>query len=327
MARANIWVPSSLVSLSQYSNETLSYGEFRNSIKKNYISNCAPFLTSWLGIFAASIFLIKMETPSGSAAFLWVALGVMVLVPLIHRLLLLVHEGAHLHFSQSRKVNDLITNVFAGVFLASEVSTYRKVHTLHHRQIGKEDDPENSYVNEFDFSWIATAVSGVYTIKTIVKRRSRVSSRRQSLLMLATIVLHSFTVVVSVSNGHLLFALTWILSWFVFLPVMAATRNLLEHRYTESEMHFEIQESIVGFSNVTTRLFTRNLLSKVVGPIGFDRHVIHHWDPSIAAKDLDKVHQFLLSTELRPMLEDLPTTYFDAARHIWRSKNEPMSSL
>jgi fatty acid desaturase len=316
----NVWAPASLASLSQYSNQTINYGAFRDSIPKNYFSNCFPFISSWLGIGGVSAVLIKTTFIPGVFGLLWLVMAVLIYVLLIHRLLLLVHEGAHLHFSKSRKLNDFITNSFAGVFLGSEVSTYRKIHTLHHRQIGTSSDPENSYENEFDFSWVATVLSGFYTFKTMFKRSKVTQPKSQVSILFLSLAIHSLVLIFSALNGFWLFFTTWGISWFLLMPALAATRNLLEHRYTESDMHLELQDSLVGFKNVTTRLFTQSVLSKIFGPIGFDRHVLHHWDPSIPAKDLKKVHDFLATTELKPMLDILPSTYYQAARTLWREK-------
>ena len=100
------------------------------------------------------------------------------------------------------------------------------------------------------------------------------------------------------------------IGYFFFMPFFGSLRNVLEHKY---EMKF-IEDStivrIVGSElNYTTRLFTKSKLSKLFGVVGFDRHLIHHWDPSIPAINLKHAHRFFLTTELKPMIEALPTTY------------------
>ncbi len=304
--------------LSQYASTEMNYGEFRNSIIKRYVRNSLPIVTTWLGILGLSYLLWRIDF-----RFSLVNLGVLIAVSscmtlFAHRLLLLIHEGSHFQFAKSRFLNDVFTNFTAGLFLGTEVGSYRKIHTLHHRNLGNSLDPENSYENEFDFTWIVTVLSGLHTLKTIKSRESRINSRSQLLMSITTLLIHSSIICFAVYQEKFMFVLIWTLSWFFLMPALAASRNLIEHRFSDSMMNFELQETLIGFPNVTTRLFTKSKSSKLLGSVGFDRHLLHHWDPSISAKDLKKVHEFLSTTELGPMLEEIPSTYFGAAKIIWK---------
>jgi len=277
-----------------------------------------PLATTWFSIVGICLILWNLDLKSNYFVFSILILASTFLTLLVHRLLLLIHEGAHLQFAKKRNLNDLISNIFAGVFLGTEVGSYRKIHTLHHRNLGNPSDPENSYENEFDFTWLLTVFSGLHTLKTLKRRDDRSNSRSQLLTSICTVIIHGSIIFYGLHSGEYLFISAWIASWFLLMPALTATRNLIEHRFSDSAMHFEIQKSLKGFSNSTTRIFTLDRKSRMLGSVGFDRHLIHHWDPSISAKDLEQVHRFLLTTELASMLKDMPTTYFAAAKSLWK---------
>jgi fatty acid desaturase len=314
-----LWAPSSMPGLTSWSSDLATYGEFRKNLKKNYVLNSVPLATTWLGIIL--IFFTLWNTYKTTPLVL-IFVSCVLLTLLAHRLLLIIHEGAHMHFAKNTVLNDFLTNLLAGIFLGTEVATYRKIHTLHHRNIGNSGDPENSYENEFDFSWLLTVLSGLYTIKTFRKRQNKTRSWSQFIISVLTIFLHSAIAGLLITNEKFTLFIVWFASWFIFMPGLAASRNLIEHRFLESSMHLEIETTLVGFPNVTSKLFTLRRSSKIFGAMGFDRHLIHHWDPSISARNLAEVHKFLLTTQLSQMLIDIPTTYTSAAKNLWSARSK-----
>ena len=226
-----------------------------------------------------------------------------------HRQLLLVHEGAHFHLAKNRSINDLLSNMFAGIFVATDTKTYRLIHNKHHQELGTNLDPENSYSEEFDFTWVWSALLGIRVLKTLSKRQKIENSPKQLFMLILSLIFHS-TMIVVLSTIAFTVALVWILGYFIFMPFFGSLRNVLEHKY---EMKFIEDSTIVKMVgsdlNHTTRMFTKSIFSKLFGVVGFDRHLIHHWDPSIPAINLKYVHSFFLTTELEPMLKALPTTY------------------
>lgn len=306
------WVPSRIEGLSKFSSKNISYGDFRKHLTPKYLKNSLPILSSHLYIVFCVIFISKINAPGIPQILVISALSIVGGL-LAHRILLLVHEGAHFHLAKDRKFNDFLTNTFCGVFVGTEVKTYRKIHNKHHQDLGLTTDPENSYAEEFDFTWIFAAFSGLKVLRTFKKREGIESSKKQLLIMLFSISIH-LTFVLSMLRLELLnVAIFWVLSFFVVMPGIAALRNVLEHRFEMPSLaNPQLWGTLSPEMRVTTRLFTKKRISMLFGSAGFDRHLLHHWDPSIAAINLPAVHQFLLTTELKEMLESLPTTYTEA---------------
>jgi len=60
-----------------------------------------------------------------------------------------IHEAAHFCLTRSRRWNDVLGNLFAGIWFALPVGVYRASHTAHHRADGffADDDPETVFLD------------------------------------------------------------------------------------------------------------------------------------------------------------------------------------
>jgi fatty acid desaturase len=60
-----------------------------------------------------------------------------------------VHEGAHHNLVRNRKLNDLLTDVLAGVWFLMPVRTYRATHFVHHAKPAffVPDDPDTNFLD------------------------------------------------------------------------------------------------------------------------------------------------------------------------------------
>ena len=80
-------------------------------------------------------------------AIRWWSIAIAVVAGLIiatrqHALLVLYHDGVHGHVARSRRLNDFIVNLAAGLPMLLPVHVYRPLHFSHHRHLGSEADPE-----------------------------------------------------------------------------------------------------------------------------------------------------------------------------------------
>jgi hypothetical protein len=55
-------------------------------------------------------------------------------------------------------------------------------------------------------------------------------------------------------------------------------------------------------------------LSVVIGSAGFNRHLLHHWDPSVSYTRFDEMEAFLAETSVAPLMQSRQVTYFSALR-------------
>jgi fatty acid desaturase len=82
----------------------------------------------------------------GLALLTWSPLAVLVawgvLATRQHALFILYHDGVHGLIARPRRLNDAIINLAGGVPLLVPVHLYRSLHLVHHRELGREGDPE-----------------------------------------------------------------------------------------------------------------------------------------------------------------------------------------
>jgi hypothetical protein len=51
-----------------------------------------------------------------------------------------------------------------------------------------------------------------------------------------------------------------------------------------------------------------------LGAAGFNRHLLHHWDPAVSYTQFDAMEKFMMQTQYRAMIEARRTTYWKALR-------------
>jgi fatty acid desaturase len=266
----------------------------------------------------------------GPGAVLAMPLIIVVVALCEHRLLNVIHEGAHYLIAKNRRFNDVFTNAVAGCFFLVDVDQYRITHIRHHKDLGGPEDPENAHMDKLDFSWLAAAFSGFGAISKLLKRkqfRNKLSFQKEVshiLVPLVGVLVHAILLTALFLFAPINVFIIWILATYIVAPGLGLLRNLLEHKYVEA-VDANIWAQLLGVSkisenptkNVTTRTFTTSVLSRLYGSMGFTRHLLHHWDPSISFTNLEKVHSFLLETSIGPALQRTNTTFTSTFKHLW----------
>jgi fatty acid desaturase len=96
------------------------------------------------------------QTPS-----IWLKIILFVFISIRqHALWMLFHDAVHFNLSPSKRLNDLIANVFLSVPLLLPLHTFRAIHFAHHKNLGTEDDPEkviNFYSQPWNFKGLKLA--------------------------------------------------------------------------------------------------------------------------------------------------------------------------
>lgn len=316
MADKTIWAPPIMPGLSQlYSSKfEMTYTDFRKLLVTPYKKVQLSLLINWISMIALVVATRFFNN------FLFYFLVILLLSLLMHRVLLIIHEGAHYHLSPSKRMNDLLSNLFAGWFVFTDIQNYRIKHIQHHRNLGSSSDPENSHMDKLDLSWILSAITGTKTALAFFKTIS--SGRKASEVSEPTAHTPVFGAVIHVTIFLVIYfglglapVVVYLSCLLVIAPLLGMLRNLLEHRYVEAvdpilwEMFLNSSSKRVEINQVTTRTFTQSIFSKLYGSMGFTHHLVHHWDPSISYKNLEKVHDFLLSSECGELLAKTDTTY------------------
>jgi fatty acid desaturase len=319
------WAPPTLPGLSKLQNSSgLSYSEYRKTLRTPFELVQLSILCNVIFIFLTTVFVIHYPQP------IILCLTAFPLALAQHRVLNVLHEGAHYLIARKRSTNDLITNVLSGWFVIADVDQYRITHIQHHRNLGSLEDPKLSHMDKLDFTWLVSAISGFKTFSILLQRKKYRESKLKDykvkvrhLLVPVVGVTGHFLIVVSLFKINASVVLWWGVSSYLLAPFLGILRNVLEHRYLE-KVDSRVWDEVLGkelsdddYARVTTRMFNVNPLSRIWGSMGFTRHLIHHWDPSISFVHLKKINLFLLETKIGPLLQSQETTFLRTFRQLW----------
>jgi fatty acid desaturase len=245
----------------------------------------------------------------------------------IQSLSLFMHEAAHFNIAPGRDRNDLLADVFLGVIQVMDIKAYRKRHWQHHRSFGFLDDTENHYVNRLDHGFFFSTLSGYKTLLEVRNRLgSLLSGNKQvesdsegkqvttvSWVMLTGILLHGLVLGTTLLTQKYALFLAWGSGMFLFFPLLSMLRQLLEHRgaaSSEGDMTY-----VEG--SALTRNFGVGPLSCTFGAAGFNRHLLHHWDPQVSYTRFHDMEKFLLDTQVADILTARKSSYTIAFKELW----------
>jgi hypothetical protein len=156
---------------------------------------------------------------------------------------------------------------------------------------------------------------GIYHLKTIIRYiqnfksvGSQAHRNSKSTIFFITLI---FAVIVQVAIASLMFiyispaaGLSWAIAYFILYPMLAKIRQTLEHR----SLDVKIIESSTEHGAVH-RIFGTDSFSNYFGAAGFNRHLLHHYDPSISYTNFDELEFFLKDTSVAEELFSNRTTY------------------
>jgi hypothetical protein len=74
------------------------------------------------------------------------------------------------------------------------------------------------------------------------------------------------------------------------------------------------------------RLFGNGALSRTFGNAGYNRHLLHHWDPAVSYTRFDEMESFLMSTELAKVINGARATYVGTLLTLMRRAMRSRSS-
>ena len=245
---------------------------------------------------------------------------------------LFLHEGAHWNLARDREVSDRICNTFLGWLAGINVKSYRKVHFQHHRALGTIQDSENSYFFPLNLVFILKGLFGIRALEVILERRhfgaemkAREDHRKAAIdgpkldrQLLIGVAMHIGIVTILVSFGLWASAAAWLLGIGVMFPFLGALRQLLEHRSERASPKIDYSRSDHG---AVTRIFQDGFFANTFGGAGFNRHLLHHWEPTVSYTRFKELEEFFCDTSLRPIIEQRRTTYGATFMRLFRSSH------
>lgn len=293
------------------------YREFKASLEPHYLRAWTQIALGYLAMILTGIGLyallpmpwwLALPTATGGAAVIGYAMAFVNLF---------FHEAAHYNLSASRARNDLLANLFIGLPVGGSIQNYRPIHFGHHRHHGTPMDTERSYFDPLNTRFIVESLFGLRTMRALAYRSTldrepaaekpaQSAAQVGRVMMVAGGLFNLLLIAVCVWQGAWPVALAWVGGVFVVFPFLAALRQVLEHRDEFASAESDYRQVPHGRIN---RLFGDGPLSTTLGGAGFNRHLLHHWEPQVSCTRLKDLEAFLLDTQLGEELRGRQTTY------------------
>lgn len=310
-----------------------SFDQLKDSLRPRYGQVWMQLLSAYLLIVVTVVCLVTIQ-PGLAPWWQNVLVGLLAGIPLgylVAFIALWLHEAAHYNLYPSRGVNDLLANIFSGMILMHDVRGYRRIHFLHHRHLGEVDDTERSYFYPLNLRYFLESLTGIRVLRLLLERagaeaqESKAGRAEQGYFNWASPVgalMHLTILGGSVYFQQYALAVAWVFGVSIFYPFFGALRPALEHRKPDADPLCDYSTEPHG---AYTRTFEPGLISATFGGAGFNRHLIHHWDPGISCTCFPRVERFLEQSQLRDFYLARKTTYREALVTLLRGSRRGMS--
>jgi fatty acid desaturase len=205
--------------------------------------------------------------------------------------------------------------------VGTSVQLYRFVHFQHHRALGQKDDSEMTYFFPLNLLFLFNGLFGVRTITVLSKRRvvtsEKIRTIRDNIMTLTGVFVHAMIVGAGFWFGLPTLSIAWIVGVGMVFPLLGALRQLLEHRDSNADPHVNYFEQNHG---AFTRIFGPSVFSSLFGAAGFNRHLLHHWEPQVSYTNLSQLEAYLLDTDVAPVIEMRRSSYIRTFLSLFRLK-------
>jgi fatty acid desaturase len=292
-------------------------GEFVRSLAPDYRRVHLDILLGFFALAAgvAGAGVLQLSGVPLAAVALLAAIWFGYWITYVH---LFLHEGAHWGLSDDRAKSDRICNASAGWLVLIDVRDYRNVHFQHHRALGTIEDSEISYFFPLNLIFFVKGLFGVRLIERgLSYRRQGGGGARQSnrqLVPAIGAVVHLFLVVGLFWLGLTAAAAGWVIAMACVFPLLATLRQTLEHRDERASSDTDYSRVPHG---AYTRLFGDGMFARTFGGAGFNRHLLHHWEPQVSYTRLADLERFLADTPIAAVMDRRRTSYTEAFRRLF----------
>lgn len=243
----------------------------------------------------------------------------------LHALFLFGHEAAHGNLAPRRRTNDQLADWCVWVLFGSTTATYRRTHMAHHSRLGTHKDTETTYHLCLSVVNMLKGVTGWHVVEVLLRNRRAAERRREAgrgrqsrnrhgaLASVRSVALHVSLLAVLLLTGRYAAALAWVVAVGAVFPLCAMLRTVVEHRRLDAPCATDF--TVVEHGPVN-RLFGTGPVSRTFGAAGFNRHLLHHWDPAISYTRFDEMERFFSRTPLAAEMEACRTRYGTALRTL-----------
>lgn len=330
-------------------------GDLADSKGRRYVDFVRGLKPNFAAVYRDIAMGYAMVAASAALAAWLPSLGVPVLVAglvgavligfWIAYLQLFIHEGSHFNLAADRAQSDRLCDMLISWIIGTSVKNYRKVHFQHHRALGTVEDSEHSYFFPLNVVFVAKSMLAIRAVEVLLararfvakadaKKKARAANAQPDgplldasdgrpssaplpnveRIMLIGIGVHLAVLAAAVSAGSWSLAIAWGAGIFMFFPFFGALRQLLEHRAEAARDDIDYAETDHG---AVSRMFGTSPLAVTLGGAGFNRHLLHHWEPQVSYTNLAELEAFLADTPLAPVVDARRTTYTATFRQLF----------
>ena len=300
----------------------LKFLSFKKSLKPKFGLVWRDIILGYIALGLLSYFLFYAQKNLADWAALYIPLVALALGYFIAYLNLFMHEASHFNIHPNRDTNDLLANWLICSLSGQYMANYRIVHWNHHKHLGTTKDTEHSYFEALNWKFLFESMFGIKAIKTIFGREAEEENQNQNFnkkkffqFLLIGIVINTCAVLIPLYFGFWHFSLAWVIAMLITFPFFGALRQLLEHRD-------ELANNKIDFSKTDhgrlSRMF-RGPFARTMGGAGFNRHLLHHWEPNVSYTRLKELEEYLKDTQVGWVIEKNYSSYFRTFIRLFNS--------
>lgn len=294
-----------------------TFSEFRRTLAPRYGIVWRDISIGYLALVLTAFFAVYVQDKGGLVSIIAIFVCAGLFGYFLAYLQLFFHEAAHYNLAKNRKTNDTLANLFIGTLVGQEITVYRPIHLMHHRFLGTVNDTEHSYFDALTWKYILESITGVRVLKVLGSREKVMKEKAETakgnkksninLQLLIGLVVNALIVGLSFYLGFTILTLSWLIGMLVVFPFFGAVRQLLEHRGENATRSNDYSKTAHGEVN---RLFGDGPIASTLGGAGFNRHLLHHWEPAISYTCFKELEKYLMDTQVKEYLDSRRTGYF-----------------
>jgi fatty acid desaturase len=231
----------------------------------------------------------------------------------------ILHDAGHGNLCRSRSINNVIASFFVAPLIFADLGTYRKMHFLHHQQLGSEADPDKlirtqngSWLKKFvgfllkkDF-WLDSVACHLFSTRTPSVRKLYIISW----WAIFTGLLWAF-----IGKYYLMtFLLLWMTARATAFHAITVFREMCDH--------YGLVEG--GIISYTREIPHSSFWSYLVHPRNNGYHLTHHVLPAVPYYRLHKAQKLISMTPVYQTKCHVCDSYVfckSAAVQHWSSRN------
>lgn len=300
-----------------------TYAAFRASLGPRWPRVAFDLALAYTMLAVAAIVVIAGVAAVPALRPAWITASALLFGFWMAFLQLFLHEAAHFNLCPGRRANDALANALIGIWVATDIGEYRRIHWDHHRLLGQVTDTERSYFSPLGWRFLLETLFLVAPLRVILNRRRALERGRGAAprrapgagMIVAAALVHGAIVACCLWQRQFELAAAWIIGVFMVYPLFGALRQLLEHRAGTASAS---QDYTVVPHGKFTRSFKGGPFGSFFGGAGFRLHDIHHFDPELSYTNLGAADAFLSRCAAARLARSERRSYARVMLELWR---------